>query len=84
MSGRQAGSTKDRPDSQRERPLTGGLALKWTTLKAVVALVWALIVGGLMAGGAAMLGESSDDVVLIGVLGGMGAAVFIFVFAARR
>jgi len=59
------------------------VALSSTTLKVVVASVWALIVGALMAGGAALLGQSAVDALLIGGLGGMGAAVFVFVFAAR-
>ena len=54
-----------------------------TGLRFVVASVWALIVGLLMAGGAAMLGEPASHVWLIGVLGGIGAAVYVLYFAAR-
>jgi len=83
MSGRLAGPNMDQPDDRRAIPPTS-VALKSTTLKFVVAFVWALIVGGLMAGGAAILGQSAEDVLLIGILGGVGAAVFVFVLVARR
>jgi hypothetical protein len=48
--------------------------------KYVVAAVWALAVGLLMAGGAALLDERASDVLLIGVLGGLGAAVYVLGF----
>lgn len=82
MSRRRAGPNKDRLDDERSTPPTA-VALNSTTLKVVIAVVWAVVVGGLMAGGAGILGESAEDVLLIGILGGMGAAVFIFLVAAR-
>lgn len=51
-------------------------------VKYLVAAVWALIVGALMAGAAALLGETGYDVALIGALGGLGAAVYILELAA--
>jgi hypothetical protein len=47
-----------------------------------VAVVLALIVGGLMAGTAAFFGVSESDVILIGVLGGLGSAASVFAFTS--
>ena len=73
---------KDRPDDQRAMPPSAA-ALKSTTLKFVVAFVWAVIVGGLMAGGATILGQSPEDALLMGVLGGMGAAMALAAASGR-
>jgi len=51
------------------------------SIKTIVAIVWAVVVGSLMAGAASLLDLPSADVVLIGVLGGLGAAIFIVWFA---
>ncbi len=45
------------------------------------AAIWALIVGSLMTGGAAIMGLPARDVVMVGALGGIGAAIFILFFA---
>jgi hypothetical protein len=58
------------------RPIASGL--KW-----FVAAAWALIVGPLMAGGAALLDVPASDTLLIGVLGGLGAAAYILMFAGK-
>jgi hypothetical protein len=39
-----------------------------------LAAVWALLVGGLMAGAAALFGVDESDAILVGVLGGLGSA----------
>jgi len=52
-------------------------------LKWIVASAWALIVGTLMAAGAALLDLPPPDFMLIGVLGGIGAAASVFMFAAK-
>ena len=52
-------------------------------IKSIVAIVWAVVVGSLMAGAASLLDLPSADVVLISVLGGFGAAIFIDWFANR-
>jgi hypothetical protein len=50
--------------------------------KATVALIWAVVIGIPMAGGAMLIGLSWSDSLEVGVLGGLGAAVFILLFAA--
>lgn len=50
----------------------------------VVSVVWAILVGGLMAGTASFLGVREPDVQLIGVLGGLGAEAFVYVFSSRK
>jgi hypothetical protein len=52
-------------------------------LIAAVAAVSALVVGGLMAGTAAFFGVGESDVILIGVLGGLGSAASVFVFKSE-
>ena len=52
-------------------------------LKYIVASIWAVVVGSLMAVVAAWLGEDRDDVALIGLLGGWGAAAYVLIFATR-
>lgn len=54
------------------------MSIKW-----IIAIVWAVVVGALMAGAASLLDLPRADVVLISVLGGLGAAVFIVWFAGR-
>jgi hypothetical protein len=49
----------------------------------VVAAAWALIVGLLMAGGAVLIDVPASDVLLIGVLGGLGAAAYSLMFAVK-
>ena len=58
----------------------------WKAKSVVVAVaaVWALLVGGLMAGVAAFVGVDESDVFLIGVLGGLGSAAAVFVFSSRK
>lgn len=69
----------DPPMGRSSPPVPMAPALKW-----VVAAVWALLVGSLMSGAAWLLDMSTPEIELIGVLGGLGAAAFILVFAARR
>jgi hypothetical protein len=49
-----------------------------------VAAIWAILVGGLMAGVAAFVGVDEPDVLLIGVLGGLGSAAAVFVLSSRK
>jgi hypothetical protein len=49
-----------------------------------VAAIWAILVGGLMAGVAAFVGVDEPDVLLIGVLGGLGSAAAVFVLGSRK
>jgi hypothetical protein len=60
-----------------------GLPRRTNRLKWIVAAAWALIVGPLMAGGAALMDLPASDVLLISVLGGLGAAACVLVFAAK-
>jgi hypothetical protein len=50
--------------------------------KATVALIWAVVIGIPMAGGAMLIGLSWSDALEVGLLGGLGAAVFSLLFAA--
>lgn len=47
----------------------------------VAAVIWAVIVGSLMMGGAAVMGFPAQGPVMVGVLGGVGAAIYILFFA---
>lgn len=49
--------------------------------KATVAWIWAVVIGVLMGGAAALIGFSWSEALLIGALGGLGAAIFILFFA---
>jgi hypothetical protein len=49
----------------------------------VVTAARALIVGLLMADGAALIDVPASDVLLIGVLGGLGATAYILMFAVK-
>ena len=57
--------------------MNGG-RLRW-----LKACVWAVVVGLLMAGGASLFDLPGSDVVLIGVLGGLGAAAYILFYAEK-
>lgn len=48
-----------------------------------VAAVWAVLIGGFMAGVAALLNVENQEVTLIGVLGGLGSAASVFVVAPK-
>jgi hypothetical protein len=50
-------------------------------LRSLVASIWAVIIGSIIAGGAALIGLPFADVALMGVLGGLGAAAAIFLLA---
>ena len=48
-------------------------------LRYLIAVVWAVLVGLFMAGGASLFDVPRTDVLLIGVLGGLGAAASVLV-----
>jgi cytosine/uracil/thiamine/allantoin permease len=50
---------------------------------ATAALIWAVVIGVPMAGGAMLIGLSWSDALEVGVLGGLGAAVFVLLYAAQ-
>ena len=50
-------------------------------LRTCVAVVWALLVGSLMAAGAYLLNIHESQIPAIAVLGGAGAAIFVLFFA---
>jgi hypothetical protein len=52
-------------------------------MRYVIAAVWAMIVGGLMAGGAVLLEFSAAEVWLVGILGGLGASAYVLL-AVRK
>jgi hypothetical protein len=54
---------------------------KAVLLRSGVAVFWAVLVGLLMAAGAAFFDIPGSDGPWIGVLGGLGAAVFVLFFA---
>jgi len=59
------------------RKLVGGSS----GLRLLVAAVWFTVIGLLLAGGAVLLGQSPEEALQIGLLGGIGAAAYILVFA---
>ena len=68
------------PDESQapSQALPNAARLKW-----VVAGAWAVMVGLPMAGGATLLDLSASDVLLIAVLGGVGAAAYILLYAVK-
>jgi hypothetical protein len=48
-----------------------------------VAAIWALLVGGILAGIACIFDADGLELVLVGVLGGLGAATSVFVFMPK-
>ena len=50
----------------------------------IAAVAWAVIVGGLMAAAAALLGMDAGNITPIGLLGGFGAAGFVIWFSTRQ
>ena len=55
------------------------------TKRVVVAVagIWALLVGGILAGIASIFDVDGLELVLVGVLGGFGAAASVFVFMPK-
>ena len=53
-------------------------------LLVAVAVVWALLVGGLMAAVAAFFGADEPNLLLIGILGGLGSGAAVFFFSSRK
>lgn len=49
--------------------------------KATVAWIWAVVIGIPMGAAAGLLGFSWSEALVVGFLGGLGAAIFIFFFA---
>lgn len=76
--------TERRPTTPDDPTSPSGLPPIASGLKWVAAAAWALIVGLLMAGGAALIDVPASDVLLIGVLGGLGAAAYVLMFAVKR
>lgn len=72
-------------ERQRNAPSPSGTEMASSTalLTWGIAGVWALIVGLLMAGGAALIDLPGAEVVLVSVLGGFGAAAYIILYAGR-
>lgn len=65
------------PEMGRDSPV------KRLALRFGVALVWSAVIGSLMFGGAVLFGLPNDEQVSIGILGGVGAAVCVILFAGR-
>lgn len=73
-------------ERKRDAPSRSGseMASSAALLKRGVAGLWAVIVGLLMAAGAALFDLPGANVVLVSVLGGLGAAAYILLYADRN